>query len=545
MARKPIGAVLTLKDNFTATLRGVRKEQSQFRKDVQETRKALEKSYKKKYDLRVNHTAAAKKIKELRKDLEPLRKKVVTALAYKDMISRRIRETRNNLRTLGRMTIAPVIKVKDMATRQISRIKGALGAIAMSPIGIAAGAALGAASVAGVGSLSAGAQLEQQQVSMEHFIGINNKGKSAAEVKKMRDDYLNQLRENANATPFETSAVIASGTRALGVAGGNTAEAMELVKVAEDMAALTPGKTVQDAMEALADAKNGEMERLKEFNAKVSAEEFKKLGFKGIVDQRLKSQFEGGSAKLAESGSGLWSTIKGKLGSKAADTGLKMLEQLKPTLQSAISLIDQYSPKMDKIGSAIGSGVGKGIQYVGKFVGFVKEHMPQIKAVGAWVAENLSSAFKLIGNGVRLVYNIFRFAWPGIKAVILTVWDVIRPVLVKLRDLIGWVGDKAGKIADWLGKKVAEREGTGVGSVGKNAIGTSYWRGGPTMVNERGGEIIDLPRGSRIYPHDKSVQMAKSGGQRPIIINIHGTGKSTDQIVNEMVPKLKLALNNM
>jgi len=43
--------------------------------------------------------------------------------------------------------------------------------------------------------------------------------------------------------------------------------------------------------------------------------------------------------------------------------------------------------------------------------------------------------------------------------------------------------------------------------VGHNASGTDNWRGGPTWVNERGGEIIDLPSGSRIIPADKSAKM--------------------------------------
>ena len=53
----------------------------------------------------------------------------------------------------------------------------------------------------------------------------------------MSADYLKSLRNNANATPFETREVIAAGTRALQIAGGNTKEAMGMVKLAEDMAA--------------------------------------------------------------------------------------------------------------------------------------------------------------------------------------------------------------------------------------------------------------------------------------------------------------------
>ena len=43
------------------------------------------------------------------------------------------------------------------------------------------------------------------------------------------------------------------------------------------------------------------------------------------------------------------------------------------------------------------------------------------------------------------------------------------------------------------------------------AKGTKNWQGGIAQVNEHGGEIIDLPSGSRVYPHDESI---RKRGQR-------------------------------
>ena len=39
------------------------------------------------------------------------------------------------------------------------------------------------------------------------------------------------------------------------------------------------------------------------------------------------------------------------------------------------------------------------------------------------------------------------------------------------------------------------------------ATGTSHFGGGWTEINERGGEIVDLPNGSRIYPHATTEKM--------------------------------------
>lgn len=44
------------------------------------------------------------------------------------------------------------------------------------------------------------------------------------------------------------------------------------------------------------------------------------------------------------------------------------------------------------------------------------------------------------------------------------------------------------------------------------ADGTSWAPGGPARVNEEGGEILDLPSGTRVIPHDVSMAMAAQGG---------------------------------
>lgn len=44
--------------------------------------------------------------------------------------------------------------------------------------------------------------------------------------------------------------------------------------------------------------------------------------------------------------------------------------------------------------------------------------------------------------------------------------------------------------------------------------GTDNWKGGIAMIHDRGGEIVDLPQGSRVYPHDKSIEMARMEGAK-------------------------------
>lgn len=50
---------------------------------------------------------------------------------------------------------------------------------------------------------------------------------------------------------------------------------------------------------------------------------------------------------------------------------------------------------------------------------------------------------------------------------------------------------------------------------GQNASGTDYWRGGPTWVGEHGRELLDLPRGARIYSATESRRMMQA---RPLAL---------------------------
>lgn len=416
MSNHEIGAVLTLRDNMSATLRGVRKEQESFRKDVLSTRRELDKAFNKRLDT----TAATQSIKAVRAAIEPLRNKIVTRIAIRDNATRDLRRVQNEAKALARSAISPVVKVKDAASSVIGGINSKLAALkaaAVVPLMIGSAAVAG-----GALAVKSGAELEQQQVSMKHFVGINNQGKSAAEIAGITANYMQSLRDNANATPFTTSDVIGAGSRALGVAGGNTNDAMELIKVAEDMAALTPGKTIGDAMEALADAKNGEMERLKEFNAKVSANEFNALGFKGIVDTRLKSQFAGGASELSTTGVGLMSTIRGKTGTLLQDSGIKMLERLKPAMTSVISMIDRYSPQMEQFGLKVADGIGFVVSKLPTLKQYLSEAFESARPALNWLnTTGLPGARGLIVEVVGEVKETYKFIKDN--------WTLIAPIV--------------------------------------------------------------------------------------------------------------------
>ncbi len=49
-----------------------------------------------------------------------------------------------------------------------------------------------------------------------------------------------------------------------------------------------------------------------------------------------------------------------------------------------------------------------------------------------------------------------------------------------------------------------------------NFTGTTNWKGGLTMIHDQGPEIVDLPNGTRILPHAKSLKEAEAMGRSTV-----------------------------
>lgn len=149
----------------------------------------------------------------------------------------------------------------------------------------------------------------------------------------------------------------------------------------------------------------------------------------------------------------------------------------------------------------------------------------------------------------------------GVGDIIVFVTDLFGGLCDMISTVIDWfnkLGEMVGPVMDKVAGAVGKVQGFGAQAIGflnspvigGNASGTSSWRGGFTRVNENGGEIIDLPQGSRIYPHERSINMARQASNSITI------PKLADQIViredadierigDMLVRRLKTAAGNM
>ena len=432
MKQKSISAVVNLKGNAAKQITSIKNKLAEIGKRVTSPIVSLK-------------DKATSKTKRVTSEVKRLGKIVAKPVAVlKDSVTARLSPVLAGLKKIAGKTFKATITAIDKTAKGISSaVKGLakVGKKMIIPVTVAATvttAALGAA-------VKSGMTLENQQVSIEHFIGATNKDYGQDQIKEAASSFTEALRQNANATPFETGEVISAGSRAIAITQGNTESAMSMVKLAEDMAAASGGtKSVGDAIEALADAKLGEMERLKEFGFKVSAEEFEQKGFEGVSKDL--SEFYGGAAeKLATTGSGLLSTITGKLKSGVADFGLKIVDQLKPVLTNVIGLVDKAMPYIEEFGTMFGESIGSGIEYISSimpsFINGFKQMMPTFQSLISGVQQMLPPIMAFGGTLIGTIQNIVVQAAPVIDTIVQAIARILPAVEPIFSQIVTTVGN--------------------------------------------------------------------------------------------------------
>ncbi len=227
---------------------------------------------------------------------------------------------------------------------------------------------------------------------------------------------------------------------------------------------------------------------------------------------------------------------------------------ISPILEQAVKHADVLIPAVLGVVTAI-SGVSIVADVAGKvmtFVSTIKSVITTVKAAGgimSWVA---SGPIGLIIAGIAaavvvvvlLIKNfdkvkaVAQTVFGGIKTFITTLVDAFKSLGRQIRDAFwgafNWVKQKIQPIIDWISDKISkiksgfEKIGNffsnlGFGSSantgsqyslsanGGKATGTPYFRGGLTRVNEGGrGEIMNLPNGTQIIPHDVAKKQQKA-----------------------------------
>lgn len=177
--------------------------------------------------------------------------------------------------------------------------------------------------------------------------------------------------------------------------------------------------------------------------------------------------------------------------------------------------------------------------------GFIEGAKTLFKSIISFITGTFLGAWNSAWNGV---VGAFRTIFSGVKTL---VKSVMNGVISFINRGIG--GLNKIQVPDWV--PLAGGKGINIPLIPQLAKGTNFWKGGLVQVHERGGEIVDLPRGSRVMPHDKSVAEAyKMGNTKNNNVNITipkiadqvvvRENADIDRIVNGIANKLKIAKQN-
>lgn len=211
--------------------------------------------------------------------------------------------------------------------------------------------------------------------------------------------------------------------------------------------------------------------------------------------------------------------------------------------------------KAGMVASAVASGVATGATAALTAAQWALNAAFVATPIG-WIVLGLAA---VVAAGVALYKN-----WDTVKAKAGEVWNSIKTAFGGIRDSIvnafSAAKEKVAGFFSWLNQKIESVPILGsIYKGGKNAVswiadrldgnamGTPYWRGGYTRVNERGGEIMNLPSGTQIIPHDVSV---KEAGGRSVTVNVTiqgnviGNREYTEQVGEYVGRKVLAALGN-
>lgn len=246
---------------------------------------------------------------------------------------------------------------------------------------------------------------------------------------------------------------------------------------------------------------------------------------------------------------------------------------------------DRIAPILQKIGDrfvefwqTVKPQLEPFIEFVEKIASYLKETFgPVVEEIFNFAGEFIVGTFDTIGVAIDALLTMFEgiisflsgvfktdweSVWNGCKEFVGTAFSGLADMVkVPINAVISIVNGAISKInsihftvPEWVpGIGGKGWEGLNIPQIPNLAKGTDNWQGGIVQISEKGGEIVDLPSGSRVYPHDKSVQMARQEAKKNFIVKIAKLADSIvvreesdiDKIAEAIVRKIEEASDNM
>ncbi len=234
-----------------------------------------------------------------------------------------------------------------------------------------------------------------------------------------------------------------------------------------------------------------------------------------------------------------------KIEQRFADFWKTVQPQLEPFINLVKEVASYLKETLEPVFKIVWKAAG---DYVVKFFDDVSVIIDGVLGVFEGVITFLTGVFQ--GNWEK--------AWNGIVQAVGSIFGTLESLVkTPLNAVINLVNKAIGAINKI---SVDLPSAVGGGHIGFNiptiptlAKGTDYWQGGIVQISEKGGEIVDLPTGSRVYPHDESVRIARQDGRKNYSFAIAKLADSIvvreeadiDKIAEAIVKRIEQAIDNM
>lgn len=134
------------------------------------------------------------------------------------------------------------------------------------------------------------------------------------------------------------------------------------------------------------------------------------------------------------------------------------------------------------------------------------------------IVKAIASPFAAVFNGIKSVvvgvFNAIKKAWSGltgfVSGIVSGISSAFKSLVNGVKKVINFV-IKGINAAIWIINKIP---GVEISEISYLYRGTDNWEGGFARINEGGrGELVNLPNGTQVIPHDVSMKYAKEAGR--------------------------------
>lgn len=380
-----ISAVFSIKDHFTAPFQKMKETVSSFKSSISQ---------------------ATEPVDKMKNAIDKIRNSTNNATSgLKNMVSNGFQKVKST-----------VVGASSSITKFNAALKGNTITNAIGNLKKLAAAYIGVKSASSLFKTAMGSATEFQNY-RNTLNTVMKDTNAAAETFKQYTDY-------ANKTPWTEGEVVSAGVKlkSYGLEGS-----LEQIQKISDMSAVM-NKSLDQGVEAIADAETGELERLKEFGVtKQQITDMAKSMGKDVVNNKgqitdqsgfndamfavMKEKFDGGTDNMAKTFTGRMSTIKGSFQKTLAsiigvsdDGTVKVgsaFDTISNRLEDVISVLQNFAANggAEKVGEIVSNAFKK----ASEAIDFCKAHMDEIKSISKAVLTGFI-AFKSI-SGVFSVFN--------------------------------------------------------------------------------------------------------------------------------------------